>query len=91
MAQAVQAVQAGRAVLSEGQRRGSSADRFSTYASGVAAQQRSGLSYEGVEDAIYNTQAVRAFVSSDLARLIIDALNGHLAEKGFDDARRDHR
>jgi IS5 family transposase len=70
-----------------------------------AAQQCFGLSDEGIEDAIYDSQAIRAFVGIDLNREgAPDAktLLGTDAEdfrgdqrtpggQGIDDARRDHR
>lgn len=53
------------------------------------------MSDEGIEDAIYNSQAIRAFVgidpgkfrhlleSKELTRQIFEAINGHLPEKGL--------
>ena len=44
------------------------------------AQQCFGLSDEGIEDAIYDSQAIRQFVGIDLARTIFEAINAHLFE-----------
>jgi IS5 family transposase len=64
-----QAAQTGRAVLSKSRRRWPSTDRARTNAADVCvAQQCFGLSDEGIEDAIYDSQAIRAFVGIDLGR-----------------------
>jgi IS5 family transposase len=63
-----QAAQADRAFLSEGQRPWPPANRVCPDAAHVLAQQCFGLSDEGIEDAIYNSQAIRGFVGIDLNR-----------------------
>jgi IS5 family transposase len=62
------AAQADRASLSQGQRPWSSTNWPCPHAAHVRGQQCFGLSDEGIEDAIYDSQAIRGFVGIDLNR-----------------------